>query len=157
MLNKIYLVLCAIAVLLSGFFTFYSYSWLQSIGSPEIAAENFSFYSGFGLSFLWITFLSLVIFANLLIWKNGKSISIWLAFIYFAIFMTLQTFWLAPSFLSFKQTHFLTDSSFTITPLVGALIIIVVAIAVFFNQFIILRIREKTIGNKEENTDLIED
>lgn len=148
MLNKIYFALLAIAVLVMGFFTFYSYSWLQSIGSPIVAADNFSYYYSISWSFLWLSFVGLVVFASILLWKKEKSWSIWSTFVYFAIFMTLQTFWLAPTFLSFKQNNSLAETSYSITPLLGALTIIVVAIAIFFNRFIILRLREKLVGNK---------
>lgn len=149
MLNKIYLGLLATAVLVMSFFTYYSFSWLQSIGSPEKAAENSSFYSGLGLNVLWISFLILLVVANVIIWKKGKSILLWFSFVFFAIFMTLQTFWLSPSLMSFKQTNALTESSFSITPIIGAMTICVLGIAVFFNQFIIFRLRQKLTGADE--------
>jgi hypothetical protein len=157
MLNKIYLVLLAIAVITMGFLTFYSYSWLNSIGSPEIAVENFNFYSNLGWSFLWISFLALIAYANILIFKEGRSLAIWISFVYFAIFITLQTFWLAPSFLSFQQANNLTDSNFTFTPLIGAMTVFVLAIAVFFNQFIVHRLRDKMVGEAETEEQLGEE
>ena len=149
MLNKIYLGLLAIAVLVMSFFTYYSFSWLQSIGSPENAATSSSFYSGLGLNFLWISFLVLLVVANVIIWKKGESILLWVSFVFFAIFMTLRTFWLSPTLFSFEQANSLTDSSFSITPIIGAITIVVLAIAVFFNQFIVFRLRQKLTGNDE--------
>ena len=149
MLNKIYFGLLAVAVLVMSFFTYYTNSWLHSIGSPENAATNSSFYSGLGLNFLWVSFLVLIVVANIIIWKKGKSILLWLSFVFFAIFMTLQTFWLSPTLQSFKQTNGLSDSSFSVTPIIGAITIIVLAIAVFFNQFIVFRLLQKVTGHNE--------
>lgn len=147
MLNKIYFGVLAVAVLGMSFFIYYSYSWLQSIGSPENASVNSSFYSSLGLNFLWISFLALAIVANVIIWKKGRSILLWISYAFFAFFMTLQTFWLSPSILSFKQANSLTDSSFSVSPIIGAVTIVILAIAVFFDQFILFRLREKITGN----------
>ncbi len=152
MINKIYLGLLIFAVLLMSFLTFYSYSWLQSIGDPKVAAENFTYFADLSWKLLWFSFIGLVAFANFLIWKNGKSWSIWASFVYFAFFIIIQTLWLAPALLSFEKLNNLTDSSFSITPIIGVMTVVVLAIAIFFNQFIMLRVREKTIGdnNNEE-------
>ncbi len=148
MLTKIYFAVTGIAVLVMTFFTFYANSWLNSIGSPDIAAGNFSYYSNLGLSFLWISFIALVIFAGYMMWNNAKSLWIWISFIYFAVFMTLQTFWLAPSFSAFKAAHGLAETAFTVMPLFGAVIIVLAGVAVFFAQYIITKTRTKLKGDK---------
>lgn len=148
MLTKIYFALLGIAVLVMTFFTFYSYSWLNSIGSPAIAAENFSYYSNLGLTFLCISFAALVIFAGYIIWNTAKNLSIWLSFVYFAVFMILQTFWLALTFSAFKKANGLAETSFTMNPIVGAVIIVVAGVAVFFAQYIIHKSRAKVKGDE---------
>lgn len=149
MFNKIYLVLLIIAFLVMGALTFYSYSWLQSIGRPDIAVDSFMFYSNFAWTLLWISFIVLAIFSCVLIFKNGWSWSLWVSFVYFAIFMTLQTFWLAPSLQGFKEANNLSESALTFTPILGAMTIIVLAIATFFTQFITFRLRDKMVDKDE--------
>jgi len=151
MLNKIYLVILTVAILIGSFFTYYSYSWLQSIGDPKIAAESFEYFSGLGWSYLWASFLVLLIFSNLLIWKNGLSWSLWTSFVYFALFIILQTIWLTPSFLAFKKENGLAESNFSFTPFVGVFVVILLGAAVFGNQFLMFRLKDKLFGNKPED------
>ncbi len=154
MLNKIFLLLLLIAVSVMSFFTYYPFSWLHSIGSPEIAVENFNYYSNLGWSFLWISIIVLVVFANIVLFKTGKSLTIWLAYVYFAVFMVLQTIWLAPAFLAFMKANSLAESTFSFTPMIGVITIIILAFVVFFSRFIVLRLREKlSVDDAEEITD----
>ncbi len=150
MLNKIFIAVLAIAALIMLFFTIYSYSWLQSIGSPEIAISNFSFYSGIAWNFLWLSFVALVIFSAALIWKKGRSWSLWGAYAYFAAFVTLQTFWLSTAQQSFMETNNLVENSYSFDPVFGAVIIVVIAIATFFTRFILLQVRDKIKGNQDK-------
>ena len=150
MFTKIYLGLLAAAFVITGFFTFYAYSWLQSIGSPAIAAENFEYFSGIGWPVLWLTFIILVLFSNFLIWKNGISWPLWTSYAYFAVFMIMQTLWLAPSLNAFKESNGLTQDGFSFTPIVGVMTILVLGIAVFCDRFIVLRMRERFSGRDSE-------
>jgi hypothetical protein len=151
MFTKIYLGLLAVACVISGFFTFYSYSWLQSIGSPEIAAENFEYFSRIGWPVLWLTFIILVLWSNFLIWKRGISWPIWVSYAYFAVFMIMQTLWLAPSLTAFKESNGLAQDGFSFTPFIGVMTILVLGIAVFCDRFIVLRLRESYSGRYSES------
>jgi hypothetical protein len=157
MLSKIYLGLIALAFLVASGFTYFGYSWLQSIGDPKIAAENFQNVSGWNWTYIWISFLVLLLFSNLIIWREKVTWPIWSALAYFAVFIILNTFWLEQSFLTFKKTNELGDQVISISPMIGILVILVVAMAVFFNQYLIKRLLEKIVGNdipiKESKTE----
>jgi hypothetical protein len=86
MLNKIYLVLLGIAVLVVVFFTFYSWSWLQSIGEPLAVVENYRFWSSISWDFLWISAVVLLVAANAILWTHRTPWPMWTAAAYFAIF-----------------------------------------------------------------------
>lgn len=148
MLNKIYLAMLALAVLVTGFFVFYSYSWLQSIGSPAIAAENARYFSGIFWPVLVVSFIDLLVVANYLLWKNGRAWYLWAAFAYFAVFMLLQTLWLAPAIGAFEEANRLAENGFSLTPLVGVLNVLVVGIAVYCDQYIVNRFRGGRSGKE---------
>lgn len=159
MLTKIYLGLLALAVLLAAFFGYYSHSWLGSIGSPQIAAENFRYFSGLNWTYIWISFIALLVFANYLLWKTGKIWTLWSAFGYFALFVVLHTFWLEQSFIEFNRLNDLSEENFSVSPFIGFMTILVVGIGVFFDQFIIKRfsanrrpIEDKTEIQSESET-----
>lgn len=149
MLSKIFWALLAISILTAGALTFYSYGWLESIGDPKIAAENFQYLSGIGWTFIWISSVVLLVLANFLVWRGEKSWFLWSVYIYFAFFIILHTFWLAQAFQSFKELKGLSEDTFSITPFLGVIICLVVAIGVFFNQYILKRLRGKLSGENE--------
>ena len=45
MWSKIYLAILAVAVVVMAFFTYYAWSWLQSIGQPVAAAAGYDYHS----------------------------------------------------------------------------------------------------------------
>lgn len=51
MWNKVYLALLAIGILVGGFFSYYAWSWLQSIGDPRAAWEAFNYHRRAGVCF----------------------------------------------------------------------------------------------------------
>jgi hypothetical protein len=143
MWNKIYLAVLIIAVVIMSFFTFYSHSWLGSIGDPKDALSGYEFYAGLGSTFLWISTAVLLILANILLWNSLRSWAMWTSFAYFAIFIILRFFWLETSAFNFQKANKFTESSFFFTPFVGVLFLIIVAAIVFFNQFMNLRLNER--------------
>ncbi len=149
MLKKIFIGLFSLATIVAAFLTYYSYDWLQSIGNPEIAVQNFQYFSSINWTYIWISFIVLLICANVIIWKSKNVLFVWLSYAYFIIFIALHTFWLERNYLSFLKSNGLAETAISVTPLIGVVICIIVAIAVFFNQFILLRLREKLIGDAE--------
>lgn len=150
MLDKLYLGLLGIAVIIASVLMYFSYTWLLSIGDPNLTADNFQNYSTMTWMFIWVSFLILLIFANYLLWTTKKVWFVWSAFAYFSIFIILHTFWLAQSFVSFKEANNLTDDTFSVSPFLGVGILLAVAIGVFFDQYIVLRLRNKMKDEQQE-------
>lgn len=143
MLNKIYLVAFVVLLLPMAFLTYYAGSWLHSIGSPKSIAEAYFYYSGLGWAVLWLSFIVLLIFGNVILWKSRKAWAIWLSFLYFAIFIFIRYWWLEGDYLDFARRNALTDSNFSTGPLVAAILVVGIGMLIFFDQFIVLRLAEK--------------
>ncbi len=143
MWNKIYPIVLAVAVLITGWLTYYASGWLGSIGNPKIAAEQYNHYWTLSSTALWISFILLLIAANAVLWTTRKTWALWASLAFFAVFVILQNFVLSTQFTHFEKANNMTESSFTITPLIGVFLCIIGAIIVYFNQVIVLRMREK--------------
>jgi hypothetical protein len=148
MLTKIYLIALAVFIIPMGFFTVYSWSWLQSVGSPQATVDNFTYWSGISQPFLWVSSAVLLILANVILWKTRRSWTLWVTLGYFVIFIILRYFWLDQSLFQFKKTNLQFDGSFSIAPILGAVFCLLAAVIVFFNQFIVLRMSEKMHPNE---------
>jgi hypothetical protein len=149
MWDKIYLAVLAAALLVMSFFSFYSYSWLHSIGSPKDALAGYEYYAGLAGAFLWISTLVLLILANILFWKTRRAWALWTSFGYFAAFLLLRYFWLETASFNFQKENNLTDSSFSFSPVLGVILVIVAGVVVFFNQFLNLRLQQKMYPPRE--------
>lgn len=151
MWSKIYLAILAIAIVVMAFFTFYSWSWLQSIGLPAAAVAGYEYHSGLAWPVLWITTIALLVFGNAILWASGRAWAMWVTFIYFSAFAVIRYFWLDQAFFQFKKTNGLFDGSFSIAPLMAVILVVLMAAIVFFDQFIVLRLRAKTYPAAEKN------
>lgn len=143
MLSKIYLAILGLSLVAIGFFTFYSWSWLQSIGLPAAAAAGYEYHAGLAWPLLWITTIALLACGNAVLWATGRSWAMWVTFLYFALMVVLRFFWLEQAYFQFRKTNNLFDGSFAIGPFVAVIMIAVMAAIVFFDQFIIVRLRQK--------------
>ena len=150
MLIKIYIALLALSILIMGFFTFYSWSWLGSIGSPTGAVAGYEYHAAISWPILWLSASVLLILANSILWVTGRVWPMWTTLIYFQIFVLLRAFWLDPALLSFRNSSGMTDQTFTIAPLLAAVMIVVAAAIVFFDQFLIIRLKQKTFPETVE-------
>jgi hypothetical protein len=144
MLIKIYIALLALSILIIGFFTLYSWSWLGSIGSPARAVAGYEYYAGLSWPILWLSASLLLVLANSILWVTGRVWPMWTTLIYFQIFVLLKAFWLDPALLAFQNASGMTNETFTIGPLLAAILIIIAAAIVFFDQFLLIRLKEKT-------------
>ena len=149
MLSKTFLALLLISVILMSSLTFLCYNWLQSIGNPVNVVENYRMYAGISWTTLWISFGVLVVFANILLWKDRSAWALWTSLLFFVTFIVVQTFWLDSSFFSFQKANNLTEKSFFLKPFLGAAISAVSALAIFLDQFMVLHLRDKIFEKKE--------
>ena len=144
MFNKIYFAVLAIAVLVVGFLTFMSYSQLQSVGfAPTQIVENFLSYNNITQLSLWISSLTLLVLANVIIWTYRRSWALWTTFVFFALFLMLNYWWLGDLLVNYRMKNNIWDGGFYVGGIIAAVFCIVIAVGIFFNQFIVLRMRDK--------------
>ncbi|MEQ1606607.1 MAG: hypothetical protein ABL999_17235 [Pyrinomonadaceae bacterium] len=143
MLSKIYLAILGLSLVAMGFFIFYSWSWLLSIGLPAAAAAGYEYHAGIAWPTLWITTIALLILGNAVLWATNRSWAMWITLLYFAAMAVLRFFWLDQSYFQFRQLNNLSDQAITLGPFIAVIMIVVMAAIVFFDQFIILRLRQK--------------
>lgn len=147
MWNKLYLVILSIGVLAMLCLTYLSYSWLQSVTKPADVVANYTFYNTLYWNVLGISSLLLLIVANVILWINRKSWALWLSLLYFAVFVILQTFWLGETYSAFQTQNNLpaVQSSFG-GMVLGVLLCVIAAVAVFFDQFLVTKMRDRVHG-----------
>lgn len=143
MLSKIYLAILGLSLISMAFFSFYSWSWLQSIGLPATAASGYEYHAGIAWTLLWITTTILLLLGNAILWTSNRSWAMWVAFVFFASMAVLRSLWLDQAYLQFRKTSNLLESGLDLGPFVAVVMISVIAAVVFFDHFIILRLRQK--------------
>lgn len=143
MSKLVYLAALLMGVLLMSFFTYYSYDWLQSIGSPTDAFANYSYFAGLGWALLFISSGVLLLIANIVLWTSRRSWAMWVTAAYFIVFLSLRAFWLEPSMEQFAAANNLQPTAAAIGPFVTMLLFIAAIAAIFFDNFIVLRMADK--------------
>jgi apolipoprotein N-acyltransferase len=149
MWNKVYLIAAAVFLLVMSVLTYISGSWLGSITKPADVAQQYISNSNISWYFLIISSLILLILANVILWTTQKTWAFWTTLLYFVVFIVLQTFWLDNSFVQYLKDNGLAPGTYTLRPLLGAVLCIVAAVLVFFNQLVVLRMHEKMYANEE--------
>ena len=143
MLSKIFIGLLAVSVAIVGFFTYYSWSGLQSIGVPAAAVEGYVYHSATAWYILWISFALLLAVGNGILWSSKSSWAMWTSFAYLAAFLLIRYFWLDEAAFRFKKTAGLGEGSFSLGPLLGAVVIVAAGIVVLADHFIVVRLYRK--------------
>ncbi|MBX3244908.1 MAG: hypothetical protein KF685_10665 [Acidobacteria bacterium] len=143
MWNKLYLALLGISVIAVGFFVYYSWSWLQSIGDPRAAIAGYEYHSGISSTLLWITTAILLIAANFSFAKFRQPWALWTTFIYFAVFVLIKFFWLSLTASAFRTDKALGHDNSLIGPIFAVFLCAGFGIIVFANHFLAVRIHER--------------
>jgi uncharacterized membrane protein len=141
MWNKIYFGLLSVAFATMLVMTFWCYNWLGSIDKPETVAANFLNSQSVYWTTLWILSAVLMIVANVLLWTKRSAWALWATFVFFAAFIVMQTWWLGERFNDFSKANNM-PTTFAMG-IVGIVLCIITAVGVFFNQFIVFRMRDK--------------
>lgn len=144
MWSKIYLAVLSVGVIAVTFFSYYSWSWLQSIGQPSVAVAGYEYHSGIAWTLLWLASLVLMILGNAVLWASGRSWAVWTTFVYFAVFIVIRYFWLDQEFFQFRKANGMFDGSFSVAPLFAVILVALGGTIAFFDQFIIVRLRART-------------
>jgi len=143
MWNKIYLALLGLSLALVTFFSVYAWSWLQSIGQPANAVAGYEYHANVAWTVLWVTTATLLAAANVVLWLSRRSWAMWITFGYFAVFTIAKYFWLGEAFFTFKKQNGMTDGNFFVDPLFAVMLIFIMLVIVFFDRYIVLRIKNK--------------
>jgi len=147
MWTKIFLILYAVAFLAMCVLTYFSYAQLQSIGfAPKDIAGSFLSYAGIYWTALWISALLLLILSNVVLWLTRQYWALWLTFLYFSIFVLVRTWWLNEVYVSYTKQNNLPAETLFGYGIIGVLLCIVAAVGIFFNQFLVLRMRDRMHG-----------
>ena len=150
MWSKLYLAILAISIFVIAFFTYYAWSWLQSVGLPVAAAEGYEYHSGLAWNAIWLFTVALLIAGNAVLWANGRAWAMWATFLYFATVWIIHGFWLEPLSLRFNMQNGLSDKTISTSSLTAVVFIVLMAIIVFFDKFIVIRLRTKTYPSTVE-------
>lgn len=144
MLTKIFFGILLLSIFVMGALFFLSSSSLNSIGfSPRQIVDNFFGYNSIYWTGLWVTSGLLLIFSNVLLWTNRNAWSLWISFVFFAVFLMLQTMFIGDKLYAFTSANLPAETPLGFGGIAGAFACVVVAIGVFFNQFLVLRMRDK--------------
>jgi hypothetical protein len=150
MWTKIYFVLFAAAFLGLCVLTLLCYSQLQSRGfAPQDIEKGFLAYRNLYWQFLWISSLILLILANVILWRARGAWAVWTTFAFFAVFVLVQSWWLGGVYFRYAKENNLTESSFSLDGILGVTLCAAIAVAAFFNQFLVLRMRDRMHGDPE--------
>jgi len=156
MWTKIFLILFAVALVAMGVLTYLSYAQLQSVGfAPKDIAESFLSYAGFYWTFFWISSLVLLILANVVFWLTRRAWALWLTFLYFSIFILVRTWWLNEVYSAYAKQNNLSADGFFGYGILGVLICIAVAVGIFFDQFLVLRMRDRMQGGDKPAEEIV--
>ncbi|MBA3334083.1 MAG: hypothetical protein WKF90_06455 [Pyrinomonadaceae bacterium] len=149
MWNKVYLGILGLMFILMSVLTYLTFSWLQSVDKPTNVVANYEYNADISRTFLWISSIILLILANILFWQTRKSWALWATLLYFAAFTAAQTFWLSQTFFQYQQDKNLTADNFSFgSPFAGAMMIGLAGIFVFFNQYLVKRLYDKTFASQ---------
>jgi hypothetical protein len=143
MWNKIFFVVFGISIAVMGFFSYYSWSWLQSIGQPAAAAEGYQYHAGLAWTTLLVSTSILLVLANAVFWVSGRLWGLWATFGYFAAFTAIRYFWLGREFFAFQKENGMSDAYFSGQSLIAVVLILGAAAIVFVDQLMLIRLRSR--------------
>ncbi len=143
MWSKLYLAILGLSIAAMAFFTYYSWSWLQSIGQPAAAVVGYEYNSGVACTALIISGVLLLLLANGVLWATKRAWAMWATFVYVGIFVIIRYFWLGEAFFRFKKDNRMSDGSFSLGPVMGVILVVALGVVVFANQFASVRLNRK--------------
>ncbi len=143
MWSRIYVGVLTAAVLAVGFFTYYSWGWLESIGRPTDAIAGYENGSGIAWWMLCICSIVLLFLACALMWAKGRAWALWLTFAYFAVFVAIRGFWLDRGYQGLLERSSGIDAKVWATPVISLLMIVGVAVGILALQYMIVVLRQK--------------
>ncbi len=157
MINKIFLALFGVEILTMATLTLLANSQLKSHGfAPAQIVQNFSYYENWHWLTLWISSIILLILANVILWTSRKSWALWLTFLFFVGFILVNTWWLTENVANYQKDNYLdTAGLLSKNGIFGVILGVAAGIGIFFNQFIVLRLRDKMFEKPTEQVETV--
>jgi uncharacterized membrane protein YhdT len=155
MWNRIYLAVLAVASLVMLFLTYYSWTWLQSVGDPRAAIDNYVYFADIALKVLLMTGVLLLILANFVLARTRRSWAMWVTFVYFAVFTVVRYFWLERAANQFNAANTSAEAAMSWGPVLGVIFCIAAAAIVFSNQLLLVRLTERIYPTAVDEPELI--
>jgi len=143
MWSKLYFAALGFAVVVLGFFTWYSWSWLQSIGVPSEAVAGYEYHATLARRTLLVSFVVLLILGNAVLWTSKRAWALWTTLLFSVIFVLLRYFWLTPAYWAFLKRNGFAEDGISAYPLLGVILIVFATVLVFGDQFIVVRLHSK--------------
>ncbi len=140
MWNKIFIGTIAFFSILVSFFTYYSWSWLQSIGSPPAAIEGYAYNSSLGWTSFWIGTIILLIIANIVLLKTEKAWALWATFGFFALFVIAKYFWVGLTAIEFERENSLPVSGSILGPFLAVILCLIFGAFVYADQLLAVKL-----------------
>lgn len=163
MWSKIYVIGLAVGVVVITLFTYYAWSWLQSIGSPTDAFAGFQYNTGIAWTSVWLFSFVLLLLGNVLFWQTGRSWAMWSSLLFFVVCVVAITFLLDPGYAKLAPKSGIGASSPSLDSGSGIIsfgalivdtgIILAASAIVYFDHFIVSRLRAKTYPEKINPSD----
>jgi len=154
MWTKIYLGLLAVAVIVAGFFAYYAWSWLGSIGDPRVAWEAFNYHKRGGVYFLVCSTAVLLVVGNVILWTGRNAWALWVSHVYYAVFILIFLIFLHLAGTSFcLEKGVCTNPSNLVGPLLAVGSTLALTAFIFADQFLLLRLHAKIHGRPEPSAD----
>lgn len=150
MIKKSFLCLLGLAAVLSAFFAFYAYSWLGSIGNPRDAFAGYEYYRQIGWMFLWPAAAVLAAVGTAVLWTTRSAWALWASFAYFAFFVLTGFYVVDRAGAAFRRSIDPSAPDYDLSLVLGAVIVIVAAIAIYFLQFLVLRLLDRMYPSATE-------
>jgi hypothetical protein len=144
---RIYWAALAIAGIVAGFFAYYAWSWLGSVGDPRVAWEAFNYHKRMGVYFVVCAVVVLIAIGNVILWNTRNAWGLWVSHAYFVICTLAFLIWLQGSGITFcLENRVCTDPSRAIGPLLAVFGSLGLTALLFADQFLLLRLQEKMHG-----------
>lgn len=143
MWSKVYFGVLAVGVIAMALFTYYSWSWLQSIGAPADALEGYRYYDYLGVVTFFTTSVLLLILGNVILWLSKNAFALWTAFLYAGFFVLLKSFWLIPSMFEFCKTNGIPPFEWLPVRVISIPLVILAGVVIFLDQYFVLKLQRK--------------
>ncbi|MBV9241680.1 MAG: hypothetical protein JO314_06715 [Acidobacteria bacterium] len=152
MWTRIYAGVLAAAMLVVGFFTYYAWGWVQSIGRPADAIAGYEYASGMAWTMLCVCSIVLTFIACGVMWTKGRAWALWVTFGYFGLFVALSGFWLDGGYRQLLERSDGIDTKLWATPVIAVLLIVGAAVPVLALQYLITLLRQKFAASETPPT-----